>query len=178
MRSFGAPMIRQSHLCRLYVTLSLAVLVSCKPQAVETETKKKPETETATAIDEIAKLRGEVTFTLEDAEALNREYPDTFWIPPKERRENLVKDDLVKLVFNLSDGSNTQGERMWVIVKGGDRSGYSGVLDNDPYSTDQIKAGLELSFEPRHVIDIFEDEPTGADNAEPPAEANPAGRDR
>jgi len=55
---------------------------------------------------------------------------------------------------------------MWVIVRGGDRLGYTGTLDNDPYSTDQIKAGLEVSFEPRHVIDIFEDERPNNDEAE------------
>lgn len=109
-------------------------------------------------LDKIAKLHGKITFTLEDGEARNRESPDTFWIPSLVRRENLVVDDLVKLVFNLSDGNQTQGERMWVIVKSGDSSGYIGILDNDPYCTDQIKAGLEVSFEPRHVIDIYEEE--------------------
>ena len=123
-------------------------------------------------LDQIAKLLGDVTFTFEDGEALNQENPDTFWIPPKERRENLVKDDLVKLVFNLTDGQRTQGERMWVIVKGGDSSGYTGILDNDPYSTDQIKAGLEVSFEPRHVIDIFEDENPNKEEAEQAVSGN------
>ena len=79
----------------------------------------------------------------------------------------------MKLVFNLTDGEQTQGERMWVIVKGGDSSGYTGILDNDPYSTDQIKAGLEVSFEPRHVIDIFEDESPTNEEAEQDAAGNP-----
>lgn len=83
-------------------------------------------------LKQIAKLQGDITFTLEDGVALNQENPQTFWIPPKERRENLVKDDLVKLVFNLTDGEQTQGERMWVIVKGGDRSGYTGILEQRP----------------------------------------------
>lgn len=117
-------------------------------------------------LDQIAKLEGDVSFTLEDGEALNAENPESFWIPPRERRENLVKDDLVKLVFNLTNGKQTQGERMWVIVTGGDRGGYTGVLDNDPYSTDEIQSGLEVSFEPRHVIDIFEDESATTDEAE------------
>ena len=55
---------------------------------------------------------------------------------------------------------------MWVLVKSADSSGYTGVLDNDPYSTDQIKAGLEISFEPRHVIDIYEVESSEAEEAE------------
>ena len=112
------------------------------------------------------KLAGKVTFTLDDGEVLNRENPHSFRIPPKERRGNLVKDDIVKLVSQLTDGEQTQGERMWVIVTGGDRSGYTGTLDNDPYCTDHIKAGLEVSFEPRHVIDIYDDESPGIDEAE------------
>lgn len=61
---------------------------------------------------------------------------------------------------------------MWVIVKSGDSSGYTGTLDNDPYSTNQIKAGLEVSFEPRHVIEIFEDEIPDTEEAEPAGPPN------
>lgn len=118
-----------------------------------------------TDLTQIVKLLGDVTYTLEDGEVLHRENPDRFWIPSKERRENLVKDDLVKLVFNLTDGKQTQGERMWVTPRGGDRSGYTGILDNDPCSTDKIKSGLEVSFEPRHVIDIFTDDITDSEEA-------------
>jgi uncharacterized protein YegJ (DUF2314 family) len=56
----------------------------------------------------------------------------------------------------LSNGKQTQVERMWVLIKSRNGSRYTGILDNDPYCTDQIKAGLEVSFEPRHVIDIYE----------------------
>jgi hypothetical protein len=150
-------MIHHRQLRRIVLAISVAVLAACDSQSsVKSETEEQPDSKPD--LKQIAKLQGDITFTLEDGVALNRENPQTFWIPPKERRENLVKDDLVKLVFNLTDGEHTQGERMWVIVKGGDRSGYTGILDNDPYSTDQIKAGLEVSFEPRHVIEIFEDE--------------------
>ena len=150
-------MIRHSNIWCIVASLSFTALVSCDRQSTaKPETKEKAKS--APHLAHIAKLHGDITFTLEDAEALNRKYPDTFWIPPKERREHLVKDDLVKLVFNLTDGEQTQGERMWVIVKSGDSSGYSGTLDNDPYSTNKIKAGLEISFEPRHVIEIFKDE--------------------
>ena len=152
--------------------LSFAALASCDSQS-SVEPEAKEEAESTPDLEQIAKLQGEVTFTFEDGEALNQENSDTFWIPPKERRENLVKDDLVKLVFNLTDGEQTQGERMWVIVKGRDSSGYTGILDNDPYSTDQIKAGLEVSFEPRHVIDIFEDESPTNEEAEQDAAGNP-----
>jgi Uncharacterized protein conserved in bacteria (DUF2314) len=113
-------------------------------------------TNETTALEGIAKLEGMVTFNLEDGEVRNRENPDNFWIPTRARRDNLAEDELVKLIFNLSDGKQTQVERMWVIIKSRDGSRYNGILDNDPYCTDQIKAGLEVSFEPRHVIDIYE----------------------
>ncbi len=177
INKFGSEMIRQSQLCSILVALSVVALISCNPQSA-VESKREKQSEQIASIEQIAKLQGKVRFTLEDGEALNREHPDTFWIPQKERREKLVKDDLVKLVFNLTDGRKIQAERMWVIVKAGDRSGYSGVLDNDPYCTDQIKAGLEVSFMPRHVIDIFEDESAENDKAEPSAAANPAERAR
>lgn len=125
-------------------------LSSCQPE-VPTE-----EAEELSVAAQVVDLQGEVSYTLADAEGLHEANPDTFWIPSKERRENLKEDDLVKLVFELTDGRQTQGERMWVLVTGGDRSGYTGVLDNDPLSTDRIKAGMEVSFEPRHVIDVFE----------------------
>lgn len=138
----------------LFVALSLCAVVSCEPKGSQNESAKE-ESSKASDLDKIAKLDGKVTFTLEDGEALNRENPETFWIPDGKLRENLVEGDLVKLVFNLSDGKQAQRERMWVLIKSCDDSGYTGVLDNDPYSTDEIKAGLEVVFEPRHVIDIY-----------------------
>lgn len=163
-------MICQRKIWSILASLSVSLLVSCDRQSPAKPEAQKEAISTSD-LARIAKLHGDVTFTLEDAEALNLKHPDTFWIPSKERRANLVKDDLVKLIFNLTDGEQTQGERMWVIVKSGDSSGYTGTLDNDPYSTNQIKAGLEVSFEPRHVIEIFEDEipdTEGVEPAEPP----------
>ena len=139
----------------LFAALSFCAVVSCEPKGSQNVTANE-ESSKPSDLDKIAKLEGKVTFTLEDGEALNMENPDTFWIPEEKLRENLVAGDLAKLVFNLSDGKKTQGERMWVLVKSSDGSGYIGVLDNDPYSTDEIKAGLEVTFEPRHVIDIYE----------------------
>jgi len=149
----------------ILAAIGCAALVSCDSRSPVEQTTKR-QADVKSGLEQIAKLDVDVTFTLEDGEAWNRENPDSFWIPSKGRRENLVQGDLVKLVFNLTDGEQTQGERMWVIVRGGDRLGYTGTLDNDPYSTDQIKAGLEVSFEPRHVIDIFEDERPNNDEAE------------
>jgi len=38
-----------------------------------------------------------VGYRLGDGEALNREHPDTFLIPPRDERERLTPGDLVKL---------------------------------------------------------------------------------
>jgi uncharacterized protein YegJ (DUF2314 family) len=157
----------------LLAAISFAALVSCDSRpSGEPETREQADANSD--FEKIAKLQGDVTFTLEDGEALNQANPDTFWIPPKERREDLVKGDIVKLVFNLTDGDQTQGERMWVIVKGRNGSGYTGILDNNPYSTDRIKAGYEVSFEPRHVIDIFEEESPNVEEAEQGGADQPA----
>lgn len=133
----------------------MIALAACTPKP-SGESAANEKSEKTSIFDQIAQLDGRVTFTLEDAENLSRENPDSFWIPARGRRESLVEEDLVKLIFNISDGDQTQGERMWVLVKSADRSRYIGVLDNDPHFTDQIKAGLEVEFEPRHVIDIYE----------------------
>jgi uncharacterized protein YegJ (DUF2314 family) len=100
------------------------------------------------------KLKGPATFTLDDGEALHKEFPKTFWIPSAAERKNLKEGDLVKLIFRLTDGTDVQVERMWVIVKSKTDKGYKGVLDNDPYCTQSIKSGLEVHFEPKHVITI------------------------
>ena len=145
----------------LWGAFALAVLIGCDSRPlVEPVLEPEPDTEVARKVvpDGVRELQGEVSFTLDDGEVRHRENPDTFWIPEKADRESLVEGDLVKLVFNITDGEQTQGERMWVVVTGGDASGYKGTLDNDPYSTDRIKAGHAVAFEPRHVIDIYEDE--------------------
>ena len=40
-------------------------------------------------------------YELDDGEALNREYPDSFWIPDNAVRESLAPDDFVKLIFRM-----------------------------------------------------------------------------
>jgi uncharacterized protein YegJ (DUF2314 family) len=57
-------------------------------------------------------------------------------------------------MFCFSDGNESTVERMWVIVREKTKEGYVGVLDNAPYCTEQIQSGVEVSFQPRHVIAI------------------------
>jgi len=99
---------------------------------------------------------------LDDGESLHREAPDTFYIPPSDVRQSLSVGQIVKLVFRISvadeDGTCSQEvERMWVLVQQSLTDGqYLGELNNDPYCTDGIQAGMPVVFEPRHVIQIYE----------------------
>jgi hypothetical protein len=113
---------------------------------------------------------------LDDGEALHAEAPETFWIPPREDRERLGLGDLVKLIFRIAvddPAAPVAVERMWVIVRERAEGGYLGLLDNDPFAlaeNDELWSGVEIPFEPRHVIDIDPaDEATEAKAKAPPA---------
>ncbi len=98
---------------------------------------------------------------LNDGEELHREYPNSFWIPQSVLRNNLSPEMIVKLIFRIrTKGENSEEEenieRMWVIVKKKVGNYYIGELDNDAYCTGELKAGLLVVFEPRHVIQIYE----------------------
>jgi hypothetical protein len=105
-----------------------------------------------------------LSWELDDGEAIHREAPATFWIPALAQRESLRQGDVVKLIFRISFRNPDTGEdlveveRMWVIVQGRQGAGYRGVLDNDPYCTAGFRSGAEVVFEPRHVIQIFEEQ--------------------
>jgi len=97
---------------------------------------------------------------LEDGESRHVEAPATFEIPPLAERQSLKAGQIVKLVFRIAlrdkaglDSERT--ERMWVTVGEPQGLGYTGSLDNDAYCTPEFKAGLQLFFEPRHVIQIW-----------------------
>jgi hypothetical protein len=95
-----------------------------------------------------------VTFTLVDGEQSHREAPETFEIPPLPARQNLQPGQIVKLMFNIKAGDESQVERMWVIVEFREANGYVGSLDNQPLTTDQMRPGMTVRFQPRHVINI------------------------
>lgn len=107
---------------------------------------------------------------LRSGEALNRQQPDTFWIPPLHERQNLDKGQAAKLIFDIEADDESgvvhlTGERMWVIVAERVDGGYVGILDNQPSSLNPhpdtyLCFGAEIPFLPEHVIDI----------ATPPAE--------
>ncbi|MBL0029280.1 MAG: DUF2314 domain-containing protein [Rhodanobacteraceae bacterium] len=102
-------------------------------------------------------------WSIDDGEAAHLESPETYWIPPLSKRQSLEPGALAKLRFYIrapdeSGKSVDHGERMWVQVVEKKGNWYFGKLDNDPYCTDEICAGLELWFQPRHVIDIYDTE--------------------
>jgi len=97
---------------------------------------------------------------LEDGESRHAEAPTSFEIPAATERQSLQPGQIVKLIFRnaLSDGDGKRSEgteRMWVKVDGRLGPFYFGTLDNDARSTREFKAGLKVSFEPRHVIQIW-----------------------
>jgi hypothetical protein len=97
------------------------------------------------------------SYTLESGVELNRQYPATFEIPSAVERESLISGQLAKLVFRITQGAAVNVERMWVIVQERHPGYYIGKLDNDPYSTNGIKSGMTVRFEPQHVIQIWQD---------------------
>lgn len=101
---------------------------------------------------------------LDDGELSHLKYPETFWIPERSKRWTLQGGQLVKLMFRIglrdTTGKETEEvERMWVIVERQVEPGlYVGVLDNDPYCTREMRSGIQVVFEPRHVIQISGDD--------------------
>ena len=98
-------------------------------------------------------------WTIDDGEAAHAESPDTYWIPPLEERQALQPGAIAKVRFYIRAPDDSgevvdHGERMWVQVKERHPDWYLGVLDNDPCCTDSIRSGLQVWFQPRHVIDI------------------------
>ena len=98
-------------------------------------------------------------WSIDDGEAAHAENPDSFYIPPLAAREALTPGAIVKLRFYIRAPNEAgelvdHGERMWVQVKERVSGWYRGELDNDPYCTSAFGAGMELWFQPRHVIGI------------------------
>ena len=100
------------------------------------------------------KLSGPVSFKLVDGEARHQENPESFDIPGPEDRASMSAGDRVKLVFEIRDGSRSEVERMWVRITGKKGTTFEGLLDNNPYCTDELKSGEPVTFEAKHVIQI------------------------
>ena len=96
---------------------------------------------------------------IDDAEVAHAESKETYKIPSLNDRLSLNAGDLAKIRFYIrtedDDGEITDhGERMWVKILSKSGNWYFGELDNQPSCTSGISPGLEVSFQPRHVISI------------------------
>ena len=101
---------------------------------------------------------------LQSGEARHTEYPESFWIPPRQERESLKVGAGVKLLFEIEaegeHGPERGVERMWVIVRRKLPGLYVGVLDSQPQTIEPdprfLARGSEVVFAPEHIIDISE----------------------
>jgi len=106
---------------------------------------------------------GGQNWTLDNAERLNQEAPNSFFIPSKKQREQLKQGNLVKLVFLLGEPGDDSCavERMWVeVIEVIEPGKYMGTLSNDPHSDVGLKYGDIIHFGSQHVAakDFSEDE--------------------
>jgi hypothetical protein len=102
---------------------------------------------------------------LRDGEEANSKNPDTFWIPPLEKRASLIVGDAAKIVLEIEcekeDGEIiVECERGYVIVSKVIDDMYIGILDFQPLCIDKdqednyLGFGVEIPFTSKHVIDI------------------------
>ena len=93
-----------------------------------------------------------VDWRLKDAEARSEAAPDSFFIPPRAKRESLRVGDRVKLLFEgtTNDGDEVV-ERMWVEVVSVRSGTYDGELANKPSEIRSIRVGERVAFGPEHV---------------------------
>lgn len=89
-------------------------------------------------------------YTLINGEQLNKEHPDTFLMPEREKRECIAIGVHCKIGFQFPTGFT---ERMWVLVTGRTDDEYVGTLDNDPAVAKTIKHGDLVSFKAEHILD-------------------------
>lgn len=95
-----------------------------------------------------------VSYTLDNAVETHREFPATFEIPPQRERESLRVGDLVKLIFRIESADEAHVELMWVLVSEVRPATYVGVLENDPYCTQEIRSGMRVEFHADYVIQL------------------------
>ncbi len=100
-------------------------------------------------------------WALVSAEDRHSANPETFEIPPRERRESIVVGEAAKLLFDIQttvDGQVVDRgvDRMWVIVSATTNDGYLGILDNNPGESENLtlRRGGVVAFGPEHVASI------------------------
>lgn len=103
---------------------------------------------------------------LRNAEHWSHLHPQTFPIPSRRSRRSVRTGDIVKLWF---DDPRYISERMWVVVRECVKGQtYLGTLENVPASL-PLRYGTWLRFDPRHILDIYADDPAEAPGSQPGA---------
>ncbi|WP_178140496.1 DUF2314 domain-containing protein [uncultured Campylobacter sp.] len=98
-----------------------------------------------------------IKFELNDIESYKLEFGDKFYLPEREKRQNLRTGDIVKLIFRFEDDEFAQVERMWVIVSETNNGEFTGILDNEPFIKGCLNAGDEIKFNYKNVLEIYKD---------------------
>lgn len=100
-------------------------------------------------------------WTLASAVERNAEFPETFQIPAKERRNSLKRGEAAQILFDIETRENgiivDRGiDRMWVIVISVLYDSYRGVLDSEPGTAENLKLfrGDVIEFGASHICKI------------------------
>lgn len=98
-------------------------------------------------------------FELENGVETNKLYSETFHIPSEKEKSELEKGNIVKLTFHIQTQDDKgevkiNPERMWVIIFERDGEWFEGILDNQPFCTDQINPGMQVIFKLENIINI------------------------
>ena len=72
-----------------------------------------------------------IKFVLDDVESYKLEFGDKFYLPEREKRQNLRTGNIVKLIFRFEDDEFAQVERMWVVVSETNNGEFTSILDNE-----------------------------------------------
>ena len=99
-----------------------------------------------------------INFVLDDVENYKLEFGDKFYLPEREKRQNLRTGDIVKLIFRFEDDEFAQVERMWVVVSETNNGEFTGILDNEPFTKGYLNAGDEIKFNYKNVLEIYKDD--------------------
>ncbi|MES2205530.1 MAG: DUF2185 domain-containing protein [Pseudomonadota bacterium] len=98
---------------------------------------------------------------LEDAQKLAEQYPYTFHKPSKQVIFQLEVGSLVKLIFKFesNDPEAPSAERMWVQIIEVTKTGFRGLLDNEPIHIKDLYYQDHIEFQECHIIDTDLDDP-------------------
>ncbi|MBF0928759.1 MAG: hypothetical protein HXK56_07980 [Campylobacter concisus] len=68
-----------------------------------------------------------IKFKLDDIKRYELEFGDKFYLPEREKRQNLRANE-----FRFEDDEFAQVERMWIVINSANNGEYTGTLDNKP----------------------------------------------